>query len=286
MKIAVAYENGEIFQHFGKTEAFKLYDIEDKKVVATEVVSSEGYGHEAAAGFLADKGVNVVICGGLGSGALIALCNAGIEVMSGAEGSADAAVEAFLRNELVSAGVNCDHHEHEEAEEDGCGGDCGGGCGGDCGGCHGCHSEPLFEGKNVGKTCKTHYRGTLNDGTEFDSSYGRGEPLEFVCGMGQMIYGYDKAVADMEVGQSIDIHLMPEEAYGEVNPAMIFTAEIKELPGAEDVSVGDRVYLYDNTGRPVPVTVIGKDDVMITFDANHEMAGKELNFHIELVDVQ
>jgi len=79
---------------------------------------------------------------------------------------------------------------------------------------------------------------------------------------------------------------MPEEAYGEVNPRMMFTAEIKELPGAEEVNVGDRVYLYDNSGRPVPVTVVAKDEVNITFDGNHEMAGKELNFHIELVDVQ
>ena len=70
-------------------------------------------------------------------------------------------------------------------------------------------------GRNVGKTCRTHYRGTFNDGTQFDSSYDRGEPLEFVCGAGQMIKGYDAAVADMEVGEVKEIHLMPEEAYGD-----------------------------------------------------------------------
>ena len=276
MKIAVTYANGEVFQHFGKTEAFKVYEAEDGKVVSAEVIGTDGNGHEALADFLAAKGVNVVICGGLGEGALVALAHAGIEVMSGASGDADAAVEAFLKGELVSGGVNCDHHDEEEEHH----------CGGDCGGCHGCHSLPDIEGPNVGKTVKAHYRGTFNDGTEFDSSYNRGEPLEFICGAGQMIRGFGEAVAVMEVGQSVDIHLMPEDAYGEVNPNIIFAVEIKELPGAEDVSVGDRVYLYDNTGRPVPVTVVGKDDTMITFDANHEMAGKELNFHIELVEVR
>ena len=80
-------------------------------------------------------------------------------------------------------------------------------------------------GRNVGKTCRTHYRGTFNDGTQFDSSYDRGEPLEFVCGAGQMIKGFDAAVADMEVGEIKEIHLMPEEAYGMPNPNMILTLE-------------------------------------------------------------
>lgn len=109
-----------------------------------------------------------------------------------------------------------------------------------------------IEGKNVGKKCRTHYRGTFNDGTQFDSSYDRGEPLEFVCGAGMMIKGFDAAVASMEVGQTTEVHLMPEEAYG----------------------------------QPFPVKVVSKDDTTITFDANHEMAGKELNFTIELVSVE
>ena len=71
-----------------------------------------------------------------------------------------------------------------------------------------------MEGKNVGKKCRTHYKGTFNDGTQFDSSSDRGEPLEFICGVGQMIRGFDQAVANMEVGESVEIHLMPEEAYG------------------------------------------------------------------------
>ena len=84
-------------------------------------------------------------------------------------------------------------------------------------------------GRNVGKTCRTHYKGTFNDGTQFDSSYDRGEPLEFVCGAGQMIQGFDAAVADMEVGEVKEIHLMPEEAYGQANPDAIFDVEIADL---------------------------------------------------------
>ena len=141
-------------------------------------------------------------------------------------------------------------------------------------------------GRNVGKTCRTHYRGTFNDGTQFDSSYDRGEPLEFVCGAGQMIKGYDVAVADMEVGEVKEIHLMPEEAYGMPNPDAIFEMEIAKLPGSEDLEVGQQVYLTNQMGQPFLVKVTAKDEVNITFDANHEMAGKELNFKIELVEVK
>ncbi len=141
-------------------------------------------------------------------------------------------------------------------------------------------------GRNVGKTCRTHYRGTFNDGTQFDSSYDRGEPLEFVCGAGQMIKGYDAAVADMEVGEVKEIHLMPEEAYGMPNPDAIFEMEIAKLPGSEDLEVGQQVYLTNQMGQPFLVKVTAKDEVNITFDANHEMAGKELNFKIELVEVK
>ena len=100
-----------------------------------------------------------------------------------------------------------------------------------------------------------------------------------------MIPGYDAAVADMEVGEIVEVHLMPSEAYGEADPQAIFTVEIEQLPGAEDLSVGQRVYLQNAYGQPVPVKVAAKDDTTITFDANHEMAGKELNFTIELVEI-
>lgn len=286
MKIAVTYDNGNVFQHFGKTEFFKVYEVEDNKVVSSEVIGSNGVGHGALAGLLADQAVDVLICGGIGGGAQAALEEAGVELCAGAEGDTDQAVEAYLRGELISSGANCDHHHHEEGHS--CGGheeghSCGGGCGESCGG--GC-GQPALTGRNVGKTCRTHYRGTFNDGTQFDSSYDRGEPLEFICGAGQMIRGFDAAVADMEIGQVVDVHLMPEEAYGMPDPNAIFTLEIAQLPGSENLEAGQQVYLSNQYGQPFPVKVAAKDETTITFDANHEMAGKELNFRIELVEVK
>lgn len=147
------------------------------------------------------------------------------------------------------------------------------------------YDNTQMQGRNVGKTVRTHYRGTFNNGEQFDSSYDRGEPLEFVCGAGMMIRGFDEAVADMEVGQTVSVHLMPEEAYGQPDPQAIFTIELAQLPGAEELAVGEQAYLSNAYGQPFPVKVVAKDDTTITFDANHEMAGKELNFQIELVEV-
>jgi FKBP-type peptidyl-prolyl cis-trans isomerase 2/predicted Fe-Mo cluster-binding NifX family protein len=280
MRIAVTYEGGNVFQHFGHTETFKVYDVEDGEIVNSTVVGSNGAGHGALAALLNEVGIDVLICGGIGGGAQAALAEQGIELCAGASGDADAAVEAYLRGELENTGANCDHHHHGDdhsCAEHGCGGH----------GCHGgCHATPLFEGKNVGKTCRVHYRGTFNDGSQFDSSYDRGEPLEFVCGAGMMIKGFDRAVADMEVGQIVDVHLMPEEAYGHRDPNAVITLAIAELPGSEGLSVGERVYLTNTMGQQFPVTVTEKDDTNITLDANHEMAGKELNFRIELVEVR
>ena len=87
MKIAVTYDNGEIFQHFGKTESFKVYEVEANKVVSSEVIGSNGTGHGALAGLLAEQGVNVLICGGIGGGAQTALTEAGIELCAGAQGN-------------------------------------------------------------------------------------------------------------------------------------------------------------------------------------------------------
>jgi FKBP-type peptidyl-prolyl cis-trans isomerase 2/predicted Fe-Mo cluster-binding NifX family protein len=273
--------------------------VEDGKIVSSQIMGSNGIGHGALAGLLAENTIDVLICGGLGGGAMNALTNAGITVIAGAEGDADQVVESYLRGELVSSGANCDHHGHGEGhecghhgdgDEDGCCGHheegeegCGSGCGGCCGGGA---PQIILDGKNAGKNVKVHYRGTFNDGTQFDSSYDRGEPLEFICGAGMMITGFDKAVADMEVGQTVDIHLMPEEAYGMPEPDRIITIAIAQLPGSENLNVGERVYLRNMNGQPFPVTVTAKDDVNITLDANHEMAGKELNFRIELIEVQ
>ena len=279
MKIAVTYDNGNVFQHFGKTENFKVYEVEDDKVVSSEVIGSNGTGHGALAGLLAEQGINVLICGGIGGGAQTALTEAGIEMVAGAQGNTDDVVEAYLKGELVSTGANCDHHHHEEGHSCGSHEE-----GHSCGGCGGHKSD--ITGPNVGKTCRTHYKGTFNDGTQFDSSYDRGEPLEFICGAGQMIKGFDAAVANMEIGEIKEVHLMPEEAYGQANPDAIFTLEIAQLPGSEDLEVGQQVYLSNQYGQPFPVKVAAKEETTITFDANHEMAGKELNFTIELVEVK
>lgn len=134
MRIAVTYENGQIFQHFGHTEQFKVYDVEDGKVVKTAVVDTNGSGHGALAGFLQENQVNTLICGGIGGGAQNALAAAGIRLFGGVSGEADAAVEALLKNELVySTEATCSHHDHHE-------GDCGDhGCGDHGCGDHGCH---------------------------------------------------------------------------------------------------------------------------------------------------
>ena len=135
---------------------------------------------------------------------------------------------------------------------------------------------------NEGKQVKVHYVGTLDDGTKFDSSRDRGEPLAFTCMAGQMIPGFDAAVRDMEVGSTVTIRLEPEDAYGPRRMEMVQTIPLAQLPGAE----GQRIMLRSATGQPIPATVTDKDDRAITFDMNHEMAGKALTFEIELLEAK
>ena len=133
MKIGVTYENGQIFQHFGHTEQFKIYEVVEGKVVSSEVVDTNGSGHGALAGFLQAQGVEVLICGGIGGGAQMALAEAGIQLFGGVSGNADAAVEALLKESLeYNPNVTCNHHgEHHHHHEGGCGSH---GCGSHCGG--------------------------------------------------------------------------------------------------------------------------------------------------------
>ena len=138
---------------------------------------------------------------------------------------------------------------------------------------------------NEGKKVKVHYVGTLDDGTKFDSSRDRDEPLEFTCMAGQMIKGFDAAVKDMEVGQVVDVHIPAAEAYGERRDDLMQTVPVSMLPGAENLSAGDKVMLASPSGQPFPATVAKVENGNITFDMNHEMAGKDLNFEIELVEV-
>ena len=133
MRIAVTYENGMIFQHFGHTEMFKVYDVQDGKIVSAEVVDTNGSGHGALAGVLTALQADVLICGGIGGGAQMALAAAGIKLYGGVSGNADAAVAAFLAGELdYNPNVKCNHHgEHHHGEGHTCGSH---GCGS-----HSCH---------------------------------------------------------------------------------------------------------------------------------------------------
>lgn len=126
MRIAVTYENGEIFQHFGHTEQFKVYDIEEGKIISSEVVSTNGSGHGALAGVLGALNADVLICGGIGGGAQMALAQVGIRLFGGVSGDADKAVEAYLAGTLAyNPNVQCNHHgdHHHEGNcgEHGCG---------------------------------------------------------------------------------------------------------------------------------------------------------------------
>ena len=132
MKIAVTYENGNVFQHFGHTAQFKLYDVEDGAVVAARVEDTNGSGHGALAGFLAERNVDCLICGGIGGGAQMALAEAGIRLYAGCSGQADQLVEQLLNGTLRSSQeATCDHHHDQEhtCGDHGCGDH---GCGHHC----------------------------------------------------------------------------------------------------------------------------------------------------------
>lgn len=127
MKIAVTYEDGQVFQHFGHTEAFKFYDVAEGKIAASQVVGTNGSGHGALAGFLKSHNVDTLICGGIGGGARTALAEAGIKLYPGASGDADAQVQALLAGTLqYDPDTQCAHHDHDHGGA-GCGhGSCGG----------------------------------------------------------------------------------------------------------------------------------------------------------------
>lgn len=115
MKIAVTYDNGNIFQHFGHTEQFKIYEVENGEIKSEAVVDTNGNGHGALAGFLKNMNVDTLICGGIGGGAQNALASAGIKLYGGVSGSADAAVKALLADSLnFNPDVKCSHHDGEE----------------------------------------------------------------------------------------------------------------------------------------------------------------------------
>ena len=122
MRIAVTYENGEIFQHFGRCEQFKLYDAEDGRIVREQVLDTDGSGHGALAGFLQAAGADALICGGIGMGARMALEETGIALYPGVQGSADEAARALAEGALVfDPDARCDHHGSHEHHGGSCG---------------------------------------------------------------------------------------------------------------------------------------------------------------------
>ena len=112
--IAVTYEDGEVFQHFGRTEQFKLYEIVDGKIVSTQIIDNGGFGHGSLAGYLRSKGVSALICGGIGAGARNMLGSEGITVYPGAVGDADMNVNAFIDGKLqYDPDTSCHEHDHK-----------------------------------------------------------------------------------------------------------------------------------------------------------------------------
>lgn len=138
---------------------------------------------------------------------------------------------------------------------------------------------------NKGKKVRVNYRGTLDDGTQFDSSYDRGETLDFTCGAGQMIAGFDKAVEDMQPGEKKTVRLEPAEAYGEHDENLVITMRREDIQGMENIAVGDQVGLRGPANQLIPARVVEVTPSKVVIDANHELAGQPLTFEIELVSV-
>lgn len=133
----------------------------------------------------------------------------------------------------------------------------------------------------AGDTVRIHYRGTLDDGSEFDSSAGR-DPLEFTLGGGQVIPGFDNAVTGMAVGESKTVTIPPAEAYGESNPGMIHEVPRSEIPANIPVHAGAMLSASDGQGQQMQLTVVEADDQTVKLDANHPLAGKALTFELTL----
>jgi peptidylprolyl isomerase len=135
-----------------------------------------------------------------------------------------------------------------------------------------------------GDVVKVHYKGKLNSGEQFDSSEGR-DPLEFTVGAGQMIAGFDAAIPGMIVGERKTITIPPENAYGEKNQEAIIEFPKSNIPAYMKLEPGMKLQLRNEAGHPIPVIVTEVKDDIVILDANHELAGKELIFDIELVEI-
>lgn len=136
----------------------------------------------------------------------------------------------------------------------------------------------------TGDTVAIHYTGTLQDGTTFDSSDGR-DPLEFVVGSGQIIPGLDKALPGMTEGDKKVVNIPPEEAYGELNPEMRQSVPREGIPADIPLEIGTQLQMQTPDGQALPVMVVEVDEATVTLDANHPLAGKDLQFDFEVVKI-
>ena len=138
---------------------------------------------------------------------------------------------------------------------------------------------------NDGDTVRVHYTGTLEDGTIFDSSRER-DPLEFTLGEGQLIPGFEEAVKGMQVGQVKTAAIPVEEAYGPHRDELVMVVERDQLPEGMEPGIGERLQMQQAEGRAAVVVVTDVSETSITIDANHPLAGKDLTFEIELVEIK
>jgi FKBP-type peptidyl-prolyl cis-trans isomerase 2 len=135
-----------------------------------------------------------------------------------------------------------------------------------------------------GKKVKIHYKGTLTDGNVFDSSEGR-DPLEFEMGAGNVIPGFEKGVADMKVGEKKTINIPCAEAYGEQRDEMKMEVERTQLPPEMEPQVGMGLQMQTPEGQAIPVQIVAVTDKTVTIDANHPLAGQDLTFELELIEI-
>jgi peptidylprolyl isomerase len=135
-----------------------------------------------------------------------------------------------------------------------------------------------------GDTVKVHYTGTLTDGTVFDTSAER-EPLEFTLGQGQLIPGFEKAVVGMNVGDSTEVEIPSDDAYGESREDLVISVPKDQLPDDVEPQVGMQLQVNQQDGQPIPVRITDVGEENLTLDANHPLAGQDLKFEIELVEI-